>query len=139
MAKRPTNDQSPHPRRPRKILAVDDDEAVLQLAAACVAHGLGQGYQVAFARSGQEALDAVARERPDLILLDVMMPGLDGFEVCRRLRASPATRDIPILFLTGAGDHESVDRGLAAGGDGYVVKPFNAAVLATQIAELLPP
>jgi len=121
------------------ILAVDDEQAVLELARACIRHALGEQHRVLLARTGEEALAAAEAHRPDLILLDIKMPGMDGFEVCRRLKGGAATRDIPILFLTALGDQESVERALALGGDGYVVKPFNAVTLAAQMSELLAP
>lgn len=125
------------PAKGPKILVVDDEAAVCNLAGACIRHSLGEHYQVTYARNGKKALEAVRRERPDLVLLDVMMPVMDGFEVCRELRSSPDTEDIPILFLTGLGDEGHIEKGLELGGDGYVVKPFNAVTLAAQISELL--
>lgn len=122
-----------------RILVVDDEAAICSLAGACIRHALGEHYEVSYARNGEKALEAVARERPDLILLDIMMPVLDGFETCRRLKASPDTADIPIIFLTALGEEKDIEQGLALGGDAYVVKPFNAVTLAAQIAELLPP
>ena len=123
----------------RKILVVDDEEAIRSLAGACIRHALGQEYGVLEARDGDDAIAAAERELPDLILLDIMMPGTDGFEVCRRLKASPTTKDIPIVFLTALGAEKDVEQGLALGGDGYVIKPFNAVTLAAQITELLAP
>ena len=120
-----------------KILVVDDDAAICSLAGACIRHALGEEYRVAYARNGRKALEAVQRERPDLVLLDILMPVMDGFEVCRQLRSSPETERIPILFLTGLGEESNIEKGLALGGDGYVVKPFNAVALAAQITELL--
>ena len=122
----------------RSILVVDDDEAILQLAAACIERALGREYRVLLARTGEEALATVGRERPDLILLDIILPGIDGFEVCRRLKDSRTTSGIPIIFLTGRIEQADVEEGLSLGGDGYVMKPFNAVTLAAQIAELLP-
>ncbi len=123
----------------KKILVVDDEESVRELCGACIRHALGRGYEVVEAADGEEAIAAVEAERPDLILLDIMMPEVDGFEVCRRLKGSPETRDIPIVFLTALGEEKHVERGLALGGDGYVVKPFSAVTLAAQISELLTP
>ena len=121
------------------ILVVDDEEAVVGLCRACIEHALGEEYQVLEARDGAEALAKAERERPDLILLDIMMPGMDGFEVCRRLKASPNTKDIPVVFLTALGEDKDVEHGLALGGEGYVIKPFSAVTLAAQITELLTP
>lgn len=123
----------------RKILVVDDEEAVRTLCSACIQHALGSEYEVLEAKDGEQALASAEKDDPDLILLDVMMPRVDGFEVCRRLKASPRTRDIPVVFLTALGQDKDVEKGLALGGDGYVVKPFNAVTLAAQITELLAP
>ncbi len=121
----------------KKILVVDDEEPVRGLCIACIQHALGQEYDVVEAANGVAAIAAAQAERPDLILLDIMMPDMDGFEVCRRLKASPETKGIPVVFLTALGEEKNVEQGLALGGDGYVVKPFNAVTLAAQISELL--
>ncbi len=126
-------------RRTRTILVVDDEESVRNLCIACIQHGLGDDYEVVEASDGDEAMAAVDVERPDLILLDIMMPDIDGFEVCRRLKESSETRDIPVLFLTALGEDKDVAKGLALGGDGYIIKPFNAVTLAAQITEVLAP
>jgi two-component system phosphate regulon response regulator PhoB len=125
--------------RTRKILIVDDEQAVRSLCVACIQHGLGDDYEVLEAADGDEAMVAVETDRPDLILLDIMMPEVDGFEVCRRLKESSETRDIPIVFLTALGEEKDVQKGLALGGDGYIIKPFNAVTLAAQISEILIP
>jgi CheY-like chemotaxis protein len=123
----------------KKILVVDDEEAVRSLCSACIRHALGASYVVSEAADGDEAMAAVEAERPDLILLDILLPGMDGFEVCRRLKSSAETKGIPIVFLTALGEEKDVQQGLALGGDGYIVKPFNAVTLAAQIAEILTP
>ena len=123
----------------RKILVVDDEQAVRTLCGACIQHALGNDYEVLEAEDGEQALASAEQDDPDLILLDIMMPGVDGFEVCRRLKASPSTKDIPVVFLTALGQEKDVEKGLALGGDGYVIKPFNAVALAAQITELLAP
>jgi CheY-like chemotaxis protein len=120
-----------------QVLVVDDEETVRVLAAACIEHGLGPNWQVRFASGGEEALASVAGARPDLILLDILMPGVDGLEVCRRLKASPDTRAIPIIFLTALGDEPSIDEALKLGAASYIIKPFNAVVLAAQVAAVL--
>ncbi len=130
-------DGSPTPRW--RILIVDDEESVRSLAKACIHHGLGPHHEPLEAAGGEEAIAIAEREHPDLVLLDIRMPGLDGFEVCRRLKSSPHTRDIPVLFLTALGRDQDVAQGLDRGGEAYVVKPFNAVTLAAQISELLAP
>jgi len=123
----------------RRILVVDDEEATRVLAAACIRHVLGEEYQVLQAANGREGVAVAERERPDLILLDIMMPDVDGFEVCRQLKASAATKHIPVVFLTALGQEKDVEQGLALGGAGYVIKPFNPVTLAAQISCLLAP
>jgi len=120
-----------------KILVVDDEKEVRRVARECIRLALGEDYQVMEAGKGKEAVETAERERPDLILLDIMMPEMDGFEVCRCLKAAPATSRIPIVFLTARGEEEAVEQGLALGGDGYMIKPFNAVSLAAQVSELL--
>ncbi len=122
-----------------KILVVDDEEVVRNLAAACIQHGLGERHQVLQAGDGEEAIAIAERERPDLILLDILMPGMDGIEACRRLKSAAPTKAIPIVFLTALGSDKDVTRGLELGGDAYIVKPFNAVTLTAQISELLSP
>ena len=107
------------------------------MAGECIRLALGDSYQVMEARGCEEAIEMAQRERPDLILLDILMPEVDGFEVCRRLKSSAETSRIPIVFLTARGEKEAVDEGLALGGEGYVIKPFNAVSLAAQVSELL--
>lgn len=123
----------------RKILVVDDEASVRNLCIACIRHALGPSYEVLEAPDGEAAIAAVQSGKPDLVLLDVRMPRMDGFEVCRRLKGSAQTRDIPIVFLTALGEEQDVEKGLSLGGDSYVVKPFNAVTLAAQISELLTP
>jgi len=127
------------PDRKTRILVVDDEASVRNLCKACIQHGLGADFEIAEAATGEEALAAVEVESPDLILLDIMMPEMDGYEVCRQLKQSAETRAIPIVFLTALGKDENIEKGLALGGDSYVVKPFNAVTLAAQISELLTP
>jgi two-component system cell cycle response regulator len=122
-----------------RILVVDDEEAVRSLAVACIRHALGEQHETLEAWDGEQAIAVAEREHPDLILLDILMPGVDGFEACRRMKASATTKDIPIVFLTALGAEKDMARGLAVGGDGYVTKPFNAVTLAAQISELLSP
>jgi len=93
--------------------------------------------RVETAASGEEALAKVAASRPHLVLLDLMMPGMDGYEVCRRLRANLATALIPIIMLTALGDIESKRLGFLAGTDDYVVKPFELMELQARVRRLL--
>jgi len=96
-----------------------------------------EGFEVTVARDGQEALDAVARVHPHLVLLDVMMPRKSGFDVCQVLRADEANRDIRILLLTAKGRDDDVAKGLALGADAYMTKPFSPKELVLKVRELL--
>src|ERR1700690_4051786 len=98
------------------ILLVDDTEANLRVLGPMLR---AEGWAVAAATRGEQALQIIAQRRPDLVLLDVMMPEMDGFEVCRRLRADPATRDLPVLFITALTDEESIVGGFREGGQDY--------------------
>ncbi|NUP89023.1 MAG: response regulator [Candidatus Sumerlaeia bacterium] len=114
----------------KKILLADDEEDVKTIVEVFLQ---SKGFEVVTAFDGLSALDLVRTERPDLILLDVMMPVVNGFEVCTRLKSDPATRDIPIIMLSAMGQAESVDRGLAAGAADYMVKPFDPVQLLEMI------
>jgi two-component system response regulator MprA len=117
---------------PVKILVVDDDPKI----ASFLRRGLAlEGYEVAVAHSGAEALRQVAEAVPDLIILDIMMPGVDGLEVCRRVRA--AGEDVPILMLTARDAVSDRVKGLDAGADDYLVKPFALEELLARIRALL--
>ena len=98
-----------------------------------------EGFEVTVARDGQEALDAVARVRPHLVLLDVMMPRKTGFDVCQVLRADEANRDLRILLLTAKGRDDDVAKGLALGADAYMIKPFSPRELVLKVRHLLEP
>ena len=118
----------------RKILAVDDTEANLRLLRALLG---GAGYEVITASSGKAGLDTALRESPDMILLDIMMPDLTGYEVCQRLRADPRTHDTPILFLTALNEMEEHLRAVDLGGDEVLTKPINKLELVLRVKSLL--
>lgn len=111
------------------ILIVDDEISNIEIMNAV----LEDDYEVCFATSGQQALDAARTAQPDLILLDVLMPGIDGFEVCRRIKADPLMVDIPVIFTTGLGDTEDEMRGLSLGAIDYVTKPIQPAILRARV------
>ena len=96
-----------------------------------------EGYAVVIARDGNEALDSIARERPDLVLLDVMMPHKTGFEVCQAVRADAALQTTKILMLTAKGRETDVAKGLALGANAYMTKPFSTRELVQKVADLL--
>ena len=95
------------------------------------------GFAVTVVGNGQEALEAVRAEAPDVILLDWMMPELDGPETCRRLKADPATSAIPVIFLTAKSQETEIQRGLGLGAAGYVTKPFDALTLGQHIKDII--
>jgi adenylate cyclase len=113
-----------------RILVVDDTPANLQALAGILKD---KGYQISVATNGKQALDVLARVRPDLILLDVMMPEMDGFETCRRLKESESWRQIPIIFLTAKTDTADIVQGFELGAVDYVAKPFNAHELLARV------
>ena len=114
----------------RSILIVDDMSANLQVITSQLE---GRGYIVLVARGGQEAIERVEFAHPDLILLDVVMPGMDGFETCRRLKQSEATRDIPVIFMTALTATDDKIEGLRAGAVDYVTKPLNAEEVVARV------
>lgn len=115
-----------------RVLVVDDIEPNVRLLQAILG---AQGYEVATARSGEEALDRVAAQAPDLVLLDVQMPGIDGYEVCRRLREDPATSFLPIVMVTSSEGEDRV-RAIDAGADDFIQKPFNHQELLARVRSL---
>ena len=116
------------------VLAADDDEDILDLVAFRLERS---GYTVIVARDGEEALELAARELPDLAVLDVMMPKVDGFEVTRRLRAEEATSRMPIILLTARSQDADVQQGFEAGADDYLRKPFSPDELRARVQAIL--
>jgi diguanylate cyclase (GGDEF)-like protein len=117
-----------------RILIVDDSPDNLAI---CTKILTRDSYEILSASSGKEALSLVETEKPDVVLLDVQMPEMSGFEVCERLKADESTAHIPILFITAHNrDVDSVSRGLALGADDYILKPFNSAELRARVAVL---
>ena len=116
------------------ILVVEDEEDIREL----LKYNLEkEGYQVFGAATGEEALQAVRRRRPDLILLDLMLPGIDGLEVCRRIKSEPQARHLPIVMLTAKGEETDIVTGLELGADDYVTKPFSPRVLVARLRAAL--
>ena len=113
-----------------RILVVDDTPANIQALAAILKE---RGYQISVATNGRQALEVLARVQPDLILLDVMMPEMDGFETCRRLKASEQWRQIPVIFLTAKTETADIVQGFELGAVDYVAKPFNAHELLARV------
>jgi len=119
-----------------KILIADDEPNILISLEYLMKR---EGYEVTVARDGQEALDAILRERPDLVLLDVMMPVKTGFEVCQEVRASESVKDTLILMLTAKGRETDLAKGLALGANAYMTKPFSTKELVSRVREMLEP
>ena len=117
----------------RKVLIADDEPDILEILKYNLA---GEGYEVFTAKDGDEAIDKAKRHQPDLIVLDVMMPGKNGVEVCRILRAQPAFRETLILFLTALSDEATQIRGLETGADDYISKPVSPKVFVTRVNAL---
>jgi DNA-binding response OmpR family regulator len=124
----------PAPSPSALILVADDDEDILTLVAVRLELA---GYDLIKARSGDEALRMAREHSPDLAILDVMMPGLDGYEVTRELRRDEATSTLPVILLTARAEESDMARGFAAGADDYVKKPFDAQDLRTRVRRLL--
>ncbi len=116
------------------ILVVEDDEDIQQL----VGYNLAKaGLQVLYAENGEQALAQVKRELPDLMVLDIMLPHLTGFEVCKILRKDPQTKNLPIIMLTAKGEENDVTTGLDLGADDYITKPFSPKILVSRIKAAL--
>jgi two-component system, OmpR family, alkaline phosphatase synthesis response regulator PhoP len=119
----------------KKVLIADDEEdvkAVLQMFLQA------RGYEVITAFDGLDAMDQVKREKPDVVLLDIMMPLIDGFEVCRKLKADPETQQIPVIMLSAAGHAGSIQKGLEVGAVDYLVKPYEPDQLLKLLQKILP-
>ena len=114
----------------KNILIVEDEEDIAELLEYNLQR---QGYATTGVGSGEDGLNAVRDARPDLILLDLMLPGLNGLDVCRRLKAEPATKTIPVIMLTAKGEEEDIIAGFDAGADDYVTKPFRPKVLLGRV------
>ena len=118
----------------KTLLLVEDDPDLLEVLRLTFEH---EGFRLLLAKDGEEALDKARRFAPDLIVLDVMLPGLDGVEVCRRLREQPAFRKVPILMLTARSEESDVVLGLGVGADDYVTKPARPRELVARVRGLL--
>lgn len=118
----------------RKIVAIDDEPDILEVIRFNLARN---GYEVLTARDGRNGLKTIRREKPDLVLLDLMLPELDGIEICRRLKGDPLTSQIPIIMITARGDESDVVLGLGLGADDYVTKPFSPNELAARVRAVL--
>jgi len=118
----------------KKILIADDEPNIVVSLEFLMKQ---QGYEVAVARDGEEAYAALASFRPDLILLDVMMPRMSGYDLCQKLRENPAWQDVRVIMLSAKGRDVEVTKGMAVGADAYVTKPFSTKDLLARVRELL--
>ena len=118
----------------KRILLIDDHQTVFRLLEAIVRI---KGYKLLYAESGQQGIVMARQEQPDLILLDVMMPDIDGFKVCQYLKENDGTKEIPIMFLTARGAEDDLEMGRKAGADGFMTKPFQTIEVLKQIEKLL--
>jgi len=121
--------------KPTKVMIVDDDQDI-RLICELAIRRIGK-WDVVMAASGEEALALVRSERPDVILLDVMMPGIDGLTTLAMLRDHPETREIPVVFLTAKAQKREVDHYMALGATGVIRKPFNVIKLADEIRDIV--
>jgi twitching motility two-component system response regulator PilG len=122
------------PVNKKKILIVEDEESLLKLESILLIY---KGFEVKGVANGRAALEAVAEDKPDLVLLDIMLPEIDGFEVCRQLKSDPATRHIPVIMLTAKKSREDMVRGEKVGADWYITKPFKSAMVIETIQRFL--
>jgi DNA-binding response OmpR family regulator len=119
---------------PKKILIVDDEPSIIVPVQFLMEQN---GYEVMVAFSGEEAMEIIAETKVDLILLDIMLPVIDGFEVCQRVRENPQWNKIIIILLTALGSDANVEKGLALGADAYITKPFSNVDIVEKVKELL--
>jgi len=119
---------------PKKILIVDDEPSIIVPVQFLMEQN---GYDVMIAFSGEEAIEIIAEKKVDLILLDIMLPVIDGFEVCQRVRENPQWDKIKIILLTALGSDANVEKGLALGADAYITKPFSNIEMVNKVKELL--
>ena len=117
-----------------KVFVVEDESDILEL----IEYNLNrEGFRVASARDGEVAISRIREEAPDLVLLDLMLPGLDGIEVCRKLKEDPVTRPVPVIMVTAKGEESDVVLGLGVGADDYIPKPFSAKELVARVKAVL--
>jgi twitching motility two-component system response regulator PilG len=120
--------------RKKRVLVVEDEESLLKLETIFLTV---KGFEVIPAITGKLAIEKIGVEEFDLVLLDIMLPDIDGFEVCRQLRNDSRTATVPIIMLTGKNTQNDHDRGISCGANAYLVKPFKSAVIINEINKLL--
>lgn len=120
--------------RKKRVLVVEDEESLLKLETILLTV---KGFEVIGAVTGKMAIDKIGTEEFDLVLLDIMLPDVDGFEVCRQIRKDPRTATVPIIMLTGKKSKEDHDKGVLCGANSYLVKPFKSAMIIDEITRLI--
>ena len=121
----------------KRVLIIDDEENVLSLVSATL--GYGQRFDIALARNGQEALESALNKVPDLVILDMLMPIMDGFQVCQALKNDPHTAHVKVIMLTAMAQEADMGKAIAAGADLYITKPFSPTKLLDAVEEILGP
>jgi DNA-binding response OmpR family regulator len=119
---------------PKDLLIVDDEPGIVVALQFLMEK---QGYAVMVAENGEDALELIYKHKPDLVLLDIMLPGIDGFEVCEIIRLNPDYRNVKILFLTAKGREVEIAKGMALGADDYITKPFTNVALISKVKAIL--
>lgn len=119
---------------PQKVLIVDDEPNIVVPLQFLMERN---GYETVVAQSGEEALEAISKEKPDLVLLDIMLPGIDGFEVCEIVKLNPEWKHIKIIFLTAKGRDVDIAKGMVLGADEYIPKPFSNKQIVESVQKLL--
>ena len=119
---------------PPTILIVDDEPSIIVPLEFLMQQN---GFEVLVAQSGEEAIEMIAKYIPDLVLLDIMLPGIDGFEVCEIVRLNPEWKQVKVMFLTARGRELDMAKGLVLGADDYITKPFSNATLVKKVKDLL--
>ncbi len=120
--------------QPKKVLVIDDERALAELLQVNLEL---EGFVVSKAFSGIEGLNKLPTEKPDIIMLDVRMPGLDGFEICQRLKTDPVTKDIPVILVSAFAQQTDIQKGLDAGAADYIKKPFDVVQVVQTIKKIL--
>lgn len=114
----------------KKILIVEDEESLLKLESILLT---SKGFEVKGVTNGRAALEEIQKSHPDLVLLDIMLPEMDGFEVCKKIKEDPQTREIPVIMLTAKKTREDMEKGKEVGADCYITKPFKSAMVIETI------
>lgn len=118
----------------KKILIVDDEPSIVLSLDYLMRKN---GFQPFIARNGEEALEIAKNEIPALVILDIMMPGMDGYEVCEKLKSNPLTNSMKIIFLSAKSGKEAIEKGMSVGADKYLTKPFNTKQIMQEVMNLL--